>query len=85
MVHWYAHIVIGRRNALSVDEQRRRVRHHDSIDAEIATYDRLVDIAEKLDLAERQLIAHKRKLASEAIMAEAMTLHGHRVVVPNRN
>jgi len=84
-VEWHAHIVIGRRNDLTADEQRRRTRGHSFIDAEIATYDRLVDIAARLDSAERQLIAHKRKLGREATPTEAITLHGHRVLVQNRN
>jgi hypothetical protein len=83
-VEWHAHIVIGRRENLTADEQRRRTRGHSFIDAEIATYDRLIDIAEKLDSAERDLIAHKRKLQREAISSEAMTLYGHRVLIPPR-
>lgn len=83
-VEWHAHIVIGRRKNLTADEQRRRTRGHSFLDAEIATYDRLIDIAEKLDSAERQLIEHKRKLQSEAMPADAMTLHGHRVLVPTK-
>jgi hypothetical protein len=66
IIHWYGQIVIGRRDRLSEDEQRRRSRGIDLIDAEIATYDRLVDVADKLDSANRALIAHKRRLAQEA-------------------
>lgn len=80
-IQWRCHIVIGRRHKLSEDEQRRRCRGVASVDAEIATYDRLVDVAEKLDSAERDLIAHKRKLAREAVTTRVLTLHGHRSVI----
>lgn len=63
-VRWYGQIVIGRRAKLSADEQNRRSRGIDLIDAEIATYDRIVDAAEKLDTATRQLIAHRKRLAA---------------------
>ena len=36
-IHWYGHILIGRRGRLSADEQSRRSRGIDLIDAEIAT------------------------------------------------
>lgn len=55
VISYEFHIVIGRRNSLSADEQKRRAR--ESVfwgGPEIATYDRLVDRARWLDDAERE-------------------------------
>jgi hypothetical protein len=63
-IQWYGQIVIGRRARLSADEQSRRSRGIDLIDAAIATYDKLVDAAGRLDDANRELIrCRKRALA----------------------
>ncbi len=67
IIHWYAHIVIGRRAKLTEDEQRRRARGIDFVDADIATYDRIVDAAEKLDAGHRDLIAHRRESSKKSL------------------
>lgn len=47
------HIVIGRRSSLSPDEQKRRARESEFWGGpEVATYDRLVDMARRFDKAE---------------------------------
>ena len=50
------HIVIGRRKSLAVEEQYRRSRESEFWGGpEIATYDRLVDTARRLDIYQREI------------------------------
>lgn len=52
VIQFYYHIVIGRRHLLSMEEQERRMAsNYSRFDAPIATFDRLLDMAQRLDKA----------------------------------
>lgn len=44
-LHWHYHIVIGRRNALTLDQAGKKASYHDMHDINVMTYDRLLDAA----------------------------------------
>jgi len=59
IVHYYHHIVIGRRHTLTEADNNRRSRGHAAFSAEIATYDRFLDIAAKFDSLEKDRASNK--------------------------
>lgn len=61
-IDWDFQIVISRRERLSPEDDRRRSRD-DFHNLDIATYDRIVEAAEKLDHASREILQGRREYA----------------------
>jgi hypothetical protein len=54
------HVIMGRRGALSEEEQRVRTMNSTFSGPQIATYDRLLDMAKRCDKAEAEMAQQMR-------------------------